>query len=157
MGHSIAIWRLGNQVSLTPLLHSKFNFECSRRVSKTWFLSLDRVMECPILGIMCIFYVIALWSSFQTFVNVIIPTFPCQLRWDHVQNIMSYTEILILMNTIFDNQQQLIYFKQLYNRIPTKERGTTQRLCLLIMMSTLITMLSMIQVKNLQLSCSGWT
>ena len=29
MGNTIALWRLGNQVSPTPLLHSVFNSECS--------------------------------------------------------------------------------------------------------------------------------
>ena len=49
-GNSIALWRLENQVS-TPCLHNteELNFALCRVGGKTWFLSLYRAMECPIL------------------------------------------------------------------------------------------------------------
>ena len=82
--HSIALSRLENKVPPTPLLHSELNSECSRGVGKTLFLCFDRVMECPVLCIMCTFYAIALVSSFQTWRNVIILTFPRHRGWDLV-------------------------------------------------------------------------
>ena len=50
-GHSIALWRLENQVS-PPCLHNvEFNFSLCMVGWESWFLSLHTAMECPNLGI----------------------------------------------------------------------------------------------------------
>ena len=52
-------------------------------------------MSFPELGIMCTFYALALVSSFQTWLNVIIPTLPLHRGWDLVNDTTTTTIVVV--------------------------------------------------------------
>ena len=87
-GNGITLWRPENYPSPPCLIHVKLNSTCSGVSGEFWFSNLHTRMPFLVLDIMGTFYAIALWSSFEMWINVIIQTFPLHLGWDHVYSVM---------------------------------------------------------------------